>query len=48
MNYGAKSELTDVDREDLSNLYRGAWNGTLKQINGTPIKLVRPFHYTAG
>lgn len=45
MNYGANSELTEDDRDDLKRLYKSAWSGTLKNINGTPIKLVRPFHY---
>jgi hypothetical protein len=45
MNYGAKSELTDADRQDLRILYKNAWNKTLTNINKTPIKLVRPFHY---
>ena len=45
MNYGANSELTDADRRDLKLLYEGAWSGQLRAINGTPIKLVRPFHY---
>lgn len=45
MNYGANSELTNQDRIDLKKLYEGAWNGQLQEINGTPIKLVRPFHY---
>jgi hypothetical protein len=45
MNYGDKSELTDVDRRDLKILYKSAWSGQLTKINGTPIKLVRPFHY---
>lgn len=48
MNYGANSELTEIDRQDLKSLYLSAWNGTLKNINGTPIKLVRPFHYIVG
>jgi hypothetical protein len=43
MNYGALSELTDVDRSDLSNLYRRAWSGDLSDINGTPVRLVKPF-----
>lgn len=45
MNYGANSELTDADRNDLKRLYQGAWSGELTKVNGTPIKLVRPFHY---
>ena len=44
MNYGGLSELTDTDRSDLKKLYRSAWDGDLTNINGTPIKLVRPFH----
>jgi Matrixin len=45
MNYGANSELTKTDREDLKKLYQSVWQGQLTQINGTPVKLVRPFHY---
>jgi Matrixin len=45
MNYGDKSELTDVDRSDLEKLYKSAWSGQLTKINGTPIKFVQPFHY---
>jgi hypothetical protein len=43
MNYGELSELTEVDRRDLSALYQRAWSGELQDINGTPIRLVRPF-----
>ena len=46
MNYGALSELTSNDREDLRTLYARAWSGDLLSINGTPIQLVRPFHYS--
>jgi hypothetical protein len=46
MNYGAKSKLTADDRKDLKNLYEQAWSGQLSEINGTPIRLVRPFHYS--
>ena len=46
MNYGELSELTDVDKEDLTLLYESAWSGELTHINGTPIRLVRP--YSAG
>jgi hypothetical protein len=42
MNYGAKSKLTDDDKADLKTLYQRAWNGALTEINGTPIKLVKP------
>lgn len=44
MNYGVDSKLTPEDRSDLKHLYQLAWTGQLSQINGTPIKLVRPFH----
>jgi hypothetical protein len=44
MNYGEMSELTDADRDDLARLYRMAWSGELTEINGTPIRLVGPFH----
>lgn len=43
MNYGAMSELTDADRRDLTDLYRLAWAGQLTNINGTPIRFVRPY-----
>ena len=45
MNYGANSELTDDDKVDLKKLYLSVWSGQLAEINGTPIQLVRPFHY---
>jgi Matrixin len=44
MNYGSKSRLTSNDKADLKRLYQMAWSGRLTEINGTPIKLVRPFH----
>ena len=44
MNYGANSELTATDRSDLKKLYKGVWSGLITNINGTPIKLVRPHH----
>jgi len=43
MNYGGQSELTDYDRSDLRRLYQSAWSGELTHINGTLIRLVRPF-----
>lgn len=43
MNYGSKSVLTETDRSDLKTLYQEAWSGRLTHVNGTPIKLVRPF-----
>jgi len=48
MNYGDESHLTKIDRSDLKKLYQSAWSGQLTSINGTPIKLVRPFHYLHG
>ena len=45
MNYGAKSRLTKQDRTDLKKLYAAAWSRRLTEINGTPIRLVRPNHY---
>ena len=44
MNYGSKSELTIDDKSDLKSLYQTAWTGALTNINGTPIRFVRPFH----
>lgn len=51
MNYGADSRMSDADRSDLKALYQQVWAGSLKELNGTPIRLVRPYHasgYTAG
>ncbi|MCX7899494.1 MAG: matrix metalloproteinase-11 [Methylocystis sp.] len=44
MNYGNQSELTEDDRADLKDLYQKAWSGELTSINGTPIRLVKPFN----
>ena len=44
MNYGPDSQLTDQDRQDLIALYADARSGRLTHINGTPIRLVAPFH----
>lgn len=44
MNYGAASELSAEDKADLRQLYQTVWNGRLSQINGTPIRLVKPYH----
>jgi hypothetical protein len=44
MNYGGLSELTDADRTDLRRLYQLAWSGRLIQVNGTPIRFVKPLH----
>lgn len=46
MNYGNLSELTSDDKNDLKRLYHMAWSGQLTQINGTPIRFVKPFHAT--
>lgn len=43
MNHGGESELTDDDKADLTTLYLRAWDGDLTHINGTPIRIVRPF-----
>jgi hypothetical protein len=47
MNYGSQSELTSDDKNDLRRLYQLAWRGELTQINGTPVKFVKPFHTIA-
>jgi predicted Zn-dependent protease len=44
MNYGEKSVMTEQDRSDLKNLYARVWSGNLLKVNGTPIRLVKPFH----
>lgn len=43
MNYGEESQLTDTDRADLIRLYQEVWCGQRSEINGTPIRLMRPF-----
>jgi hypothetical protein len=43
MNYGVQSHLTDQDKSDLKRIYQLVWSGQLTAINGTPIKLVKPF-----
>ena len=48
MNYGPQSEMTAADRADLRRLYEKVWSGELTQINGTPIRLVRPYHAGTG
>jgi matrixin len=47
MNYGSLSELTAEDKDDLRRLYQLAWSGALTHINGTPIRLVKPFNTLA-
>jgi hypothetical protein len=44
MNYGSKSVLTADDKDDLKRLYQLAWSGKLEHINGTKIRLMRPYH----
>lgn len=44
MNYDSQSVLTVDDTADLRRLYQLAWSGKLLKINGTPIRLVRPYH----
>jgi hypothetical protein len=44
MNYGEESQLTEVDKADLKKLYDLVWSGQLTKINGTPIRLVTPYH----
>jgi hypothetical protein len=44
MNYGEDSKLTSNDKSDLKRLYQLAWSGQLTQINGTPIRFMKPFH----
>lgn len=43
MNYGANSRLTKADKRDLTKLYSLAWQGQLTEINGTPLRLFKPF-----
>lgn len=43
MNYGPDSKLTPEDLSDLTTLYQQAWSGALTDINGAPIRFVRPF-----
>lgn len=47
MNYGNESVLTADDKADLKRLYQLVWRGELTKVNGTPIKLVKPFHTLA-
>ena len=44
MNYGSLSELTAEDKDDLRRLYQSVWAGSLADINGTPIRLFKPYH----
>lgn len=45
MNYGAESRLTETDVADLIHLYKQVWSGELLDINGTPVRLMRPYSY---
>jgi hypothetical protein len=47
MNYGHMSELSNTDKRDLKELYQRVWSGELKEINGTKIVKVKPFHMLA-
>ena len=44
MNYGSESRLTSADLTDLTHLHEEAWSGRLTAVNGTRIRLVRPFN----
>ena len=44
MNYGWRSVLTETDKSDLKLLYDSVWSGALTNVNGTPIRLVDPYH----
>lgn len=48
MNYGPNSRLTSRDKADLKKLYQSVWSGELEELNGTPIKQVKPFSSTVG
>ena len=43
MNYGSNSRLTKADKSDLAKLYKLVWSGKITEINGTPIRLFKPF-----
>ncbi len=43
MNYGADSRLTKKDKSDLKKLYSKVWSKELEQVNGTPIRLFKPY-----
>ncbi len=46
MNYGPDSKLTAEDKSDLKRLYQMVWSGEWNEINGTPVRLMRPYHTT--
>lgn len=43
MNYGALGKMSSADINDLKRLYELVWTKQLTSINGTAIKLVKPF-----
>jgi len=43
MNYGTDSAMGAADIRDLKLLYQAVWSGRLRVINGTPVRLFRPF-----
>lgn len=43
MNYGADSAMNEADIRDLKQLYQAVWSGRLRSINGTPVRMFRPF-----
>lgn len=43
MNYGNLSMLTADDKNDLTRLYQAVWSGAITNINGTPIRLIKPY-----
>ena len=43
MNYNSDSVMTETDKDDLKKLYVAAWDRTLTAINGTPVRLFRPY-----
>jgi hypothetical protein len=46
MNYGADSRLTATDKSDLRKLYRAVWSREINDVNGTPVRLFRPYSAT--
>ena len=43
MNYGGDSRLTRADKSDLAKLYKLIWSGQVTNVNGTPIRLFKPY-----
>ncbi len=46
MNYGPDSQLTATDKSDLRKLYRKVWTREIDDVNGTPVRLFRPYSAT--